>query len=366
MVTYPRLEKYEFSNLSRVSEFVKWFLKEDPYLKGQKHPLIDEIFRSGCRPNLNIDLLEECERTNLTGIDDIFISKIFYTLNKIVGFEKLVFGSYIDKLASRSIVPLEIIYKISEQYKINIAKPNIGEITNILDSGMFMQALLDEYFNVVEMHILTYLFQYNFNDYYKYETPKKITTPIFGTPKVHVDKFIEYFLFNFPIIKSKEDINTEWKNSIVNITSERHHQLGALGLKHVFSGLPGQTNYFYNLTTTDKIRGEFSVDFLYSIETGSRILTNRLVNFRLQLFDNNRNEREFSHLKNKLATNFNLILGRPFREDTQIPRVYDFYLNKKTIGVWGLNHIDDTYYVAIICDKNQDGLDWISICISQM
>lgn len=167
----PTLIKSDIKNFERVSEFVQWFLINEPIVNALSNPSNNILFNEGFRPISNMVNNPEYFKTDYKSLSDWFIKKLYLDLNMLQNSNKVDFSKYIDTLDDEGKKTLIICGQISMKYDLNfesfIYDKEIIKIPEGEEREQFKQYFLEDNIIGGEIRILAWLYHEYFGEWYK-------------------------------------------------------------------------------------------------------------------------------------------------------------------------------------------------------
>jgi hypothetical protein len=166
----PTLSQDETLDEGMVTEFVKWFVKNEPLANVISGRSSNIIFEAGYAPfvPLGYNPSKDKKFDNLT---DWFVAKLLQDIKNLRGASKTDFNDFLDKLVDAGSKTLithgEIAYKYDLNFEKFIYEAEIQKIPAGKERELFKQNLMDDDILGAEMRILGWLYHEWFGDWYK-------------------------------------------------------------------------------------------------------------------------------------------------------------------------------------------------------
>lgn len=172
----PTLKKEDISNFERVSEFVNWFIKNEPIVNVFSGLSSNIIFNEGIRPIIGNSNDPEVFKDDINDLKEWFVIKIYIDLNNnLKNYNREEFELFIDLLNKNSEETLVIYAEIAMKYNFNMEKfvymNEIKKIPNEHERAIFKVNFLSDNTLAAETRILAWIYHDYFNEWYQ---PKKI------------------------------------------------------------------------------------------------------------------------------------------------------------------------------------------------
>jgi hypothetical protein len=166
----PTLRKSDISNIERVDEFVLWFIKNDPIVKGISNPSSNIIFEEGYRPKSGT-LNNPESFADVNTLTEWFVIKVFIDLNMLKDATKDEFKQFIDILDESSTETLSVTMEIAMKYSVNFESFIYGREIQKIPTGTerewFKVNFLGDNVLSAEIRILAWLYHEYFGEWYK-------------------------------------------------------------------------------------------------------------------------------------------------------------------------------------------------------
>lgn len=166
----PTLSQDETLDEDKVSEFVKWFIKNDPFANVISNRSANIIFEAGYAPivPLGYNPSKDKRFDNLT---DWFLAKLVQDIKNLREASETDFKDFLDKLGDASSKTLITHGVIAHKYYLNFEKfvyeKEIQKIPAGKERELFKQNLMDDDILGAELRILGWLYHEWFGDWYK-------------------------------------------------------------------------------------------------------------------------------------------------------------------------------------------------------
>lgn len=168
----PSLKREDISNPERVSEFVTWFIKNEPIANTISGPSSNIIFNEGVRPLTGAENNPESLTPDINSLAVWFTIKIFTDLNKYLkDAKKDEFERFIDLLDKTSGETLVTYAEIGIKYGFDmehfVYEKEIKKIPDGWERVLFKTNFLSDNVLAAEMRILAWLYNDYFGEWYK-------------------------------------------------------------------------------------------------------------------------------------------------------------------------------------------------------
>lgn len=166
----PTLSRDETRDEGMVSEFVKWFVKNDPFANiiSSRSPNI--IFEAGYAPFVPLGCNPSIDK-KFDNLMDWFVAKSVQDIKNLRGASKTDFIDFLDKLGDAGDKTLTTAGVIAYKYGLNFEKfiyeKEIQKIPSGKERELFKQNSMDDDILGAEMRILGWLYHEWFGDWYK-------------------------------------------------------------------------------------------------------------------------------------------------------------------------------------------------------
>lgn len=166
----PTLSRDETLDEGKVSEFVKWFVKNEPLAKISNRSS-NIIFEAGYAPFVpsGYNPSKDKRFDNLT---DWFFAKLLQDIKNMRGASKTDFKDFLYKLGDAGSKTLITAGEIAIKYDLNFKKFNYEKEIQKIPAGtereLFKQNLMDDNILGAELRILGWLYHEWFGDWYKF------------------------------------------------------------------------------------------------------------------------------------------------------------------------------------------------------
>lgn len=166
----PTLSRDETLDEGKVSEFVKWFVKNDPLANVISSRSPNIIFEAGYVPFVPLGYNPSIDK-KFDNLTDWFIAKSVQDIKNLRGVSKTDFKDFLDKLGDAGgktlITSGEIAIKYDLNFKKFIYEKEIQKIPAGKERELFKQNLMDDGILGAELRILGWLYHEWFGDWYK-------------------------------------------------------------------------------------------------------------------------------------------------------------------------------------------------------
>jgi hypothetical protein len=170
-----RLKRPDIPEAKKVSEFVMWFVRNDPQVRTISNPGSNMIFDEGHRPIL----VNQRYLHSLAGAKSLaewFVSKLFIDLNILKEASKAEFEQFIDDLVKSSTRTLSTTMEIGLKYSVDfqnfVYKSEIQKVPEGRERELFQVNYLSDNVLASEVRILAWLYHDYFGKWYKVKEKK--------------------------------------------------------------------------------------------------------------------------------------------------------------------------------------------------
>ena len=167
----PTLKRIDIPNFEKVSEFIVWFIKNEPIANALNNPSNHIIFNEGYRPLLEVDDIPDLTDPKIDNILKWFAVKFFYDLNKLSSANKNEFKQFLDKLVEIGDTTLSTAGNIGIKYNVDFQKfmyeKEIEKIPKGNEREMFKVNYLTDNFIGAEIRIMAWLYYNYFGEWYQ-------------------------------------------------------------------------------------------------------------------------------------------------------------------------------------------------------
>ncbi|VVB94705.1 Uncharacterised protein [uncultured archaeon] len=167
---FPTLSRDETLVEDKVREFVKWFVKNDPFANDVSSRSPNIVFEAGYAPFVPLGYNPSKDR-KFDNLTDWFVAKLVQDIKNLRGASKTDFKDFLDKLGdagSKTLITSgEIAYKYNLNFKKFVYEKEIQKIPAGKERELFKQNFMDDDILGAELRILGWLYHEWFGDWYK-------------------------------------------------------------------------------------------------------------------------------------------------------------------------------------------------------
>jgi len=170
----PTLKRGNIPNFEDVSEFVIWFIKNEPIVNALSNRSINDFFNEGYRPKFESYNNPEAVGLNIGSLQVWFVVKLFIDLNILKDDDINRFGQFINDLDKAGMETLltagELAFKYKLILKTHTYEKEIEKIPEGVERELYKLNSLSDDVIAAEIRILAWLYHEYFNEWW---TPPK-------------------------------------------------------------------------------------------------------------------------------------------------------------------------------------------------
>ena len=166
----PVLSREETFDENKTSEFVKWFIKNEPFANAISNRSSNIIFEAGNIPSVPIGYNPPKDK-KFDNLSDWFVAKLTQDIKKLKTASKIEFKSFLDEHGEAGNKTLITAGELAVKYNLNFEKfvyeEEIQKIPAGKERDLFKKNFLDDNVIGAEQRILGWLYHEWFGDWYK-------------------------------------------------------------------------------------------------------------------------------------------------------------------------------------------------------
>lgn len=170
----PVLSREETFDENKTSEFVKWFIKNEPFANAISNRSSNIIFEAGNIPSVPLGYTPPKDK-KFDNLSDWFVAKLTQDIKKLKTASKAEFKDFLDKHGEAGNKTLITAGELAVKYNLNFEKfvyeNEIQKIPAGKERDLFKKNFLDDNVIGAEQRILGWLYHEWFGDWY--EIPEK-------------------------------------------------------------------------------------------------------------------------------------------------------------------------------------------------
>jgi len=166
----PTLYRDETFDKNKINQFVKWFIKNEPFVNAISNRSSNIIYEAGNTPSvpLGYNTSKDKKFDNLT---DWFLAKLMQDIKKLKTLSKIEFKDFLDKFVEAGNKTLMTVGELAVKYNLNFEKfvyeEEIQKIPAGKERDLFKKNFLDDNVIGAEERILGWLYHEWFGEWYK-------------------------------------------------------------------------------------------------------------------------------------------------------------------------------------------------------
>jgi len=166
----PVLSREETFDENKTSEFVKWFIKNEPFANAISNRSSNIIFEAGNIPSVPLGHKPPKDKT-FANLTDWFVAKLTQDIKELKTASKAEFKDFLDKHGEAGNKTLITAGELAVKYNLNFDKfvyeEEIQKIPAGKERDLFKKNFLDDNVIGAEQRILGWLYHEWFGDWYK-------------------------------------------------------------------------------------------------------------------------------------------------------------------------------------------------------
>lgn len=166
----PVLSREETFDENKTSEFVKWFIKNEPFANAISNRSSNIIFEAGNIPSVPIGYNPPKDK-KFDNLSDWFVAKLTQDIKKLKTASKTEFKSFLDEHGEAGNKTLITAGELAVKYNLNFEKfvyeEEIQKIPAGKERDLFKKNFLDDNVIGAEQRILGWLYHEWFGEWYK-------------------------------------------------------------------------------------------------------------------------------------------------------------------------------------------------------
>src|SRR3989344_6088466 len=166
----PVLSREEIFDENKTSEFVKWFIKNEPFANAISNRSSNIIFEAGNIPSVPLGYNPPKDK-KFDNLSDWFVAKLTQDIKKLKTASKTEFKSFLDEHGEAGNKTLITAGELAVKYDLNFEKfvyeEEIQKIPAGKERDLFKKNFLDDNVIGAEQRILGWLYHEWFGDWYK-------------------------------------------------------------------------------------------------------------------------------------------------------------------------------------------------------
>lgn len=166
----PVLSREETFDENKTSEFVKWFIKNEPFANAISNRSSNIIFEAGNIPSVPLGYSPPKDK-KFDNLSDWFVAKLTQDIKKLKTASQSEFKDFLDKQGEAGNKTLIIAGELAVKFNLNFEKfvyeKEIQKIPAGKERDLFKKNFLDDNVIGAEQRILGWLYHEWFGDWYK-------------------------------------------------------------------------------------------------------------------------------------------------------------------------------------------------------
>ena len=166
----PTLSPNEIFDEDKTNVFVRWFIKNEPFVNAISNRSSNIIFEAGNIPNVPLGYNPSKDK-KFNNLSDWFVAKLTQDIKKLKTVSKTEFKDFLDKQGEAGNKTLITVGELAVKYNLNfdefVYEREIQKIPERKERDLFKKNLLDDNVIGAEQRILGWLYHEWFGDWYK-------------------------------------------------------------------------------------------------------------------------------------------------------------------------------------------------------
>lgn len=166
----PVLSREETFDENKTSEFVKWFIKNEPFANAISNRSSNIIFEAGNIPSVSFGYNPSKDK-KFDNLSDWFVAKLTQDIKKLKTVSKTEFKSFLDEHGEAGNKTIITAGELAIKYNLNFEKfvyeEEIQKIPAGKERDLFKKNFLDDNVIAAEQRILGWMYHEWFGDWYK-------------------------------------------------------------------------------------------------------------------------------------------------------------------------------------------------------
>ncbi len=166
----PILSREEIFDENKASEFIKWFIKNEPFANAISNRSSNIIFEAGNLPSVPFGYNPSKDK-KIGNLSNWFVAKLTHDIKKLKTVSKDEFKDFLDKLGEAGNKTLIAVGELAVKYNLNFEKfvyeNEIQKIPAGEKRDLFKKNFLDDNVIGAEQRILGWLYHEWFGEWYK-------------------------------------------------------------------------------------------------------------------------------------------------------------------------------------------------------